>query len=198
MRDCAPAVSRPAGGITAIHCLAAPRAFPTHAAATAQINPITVNINNATAEFTLTLPSEWPGLTIGSGGAGVLVNGQWLSTANGGLVFDGTIGNDSFVDAWGPGTIFTAAYRSSSTGNDVMYAMWRVYDNVPAVVFEQYLPAGIAATGGNYSNRDSLTTAWPTFAAPPASTGVGIMHYEGAVPPPPRRVGAHAGGGNAG
>lgn len=128
-----------------------------------------------TGAFSFTLPA-WPAAVFTSSEVGVRVNGSWYSSANGGMTLASAVSPITGADTWGAFSGYAASWMS--TPGVPLYTTWKVYSDVPALVFDQFLPEGIAATGAVIQDRDGVVTSFPSFAAPNASS-MGIMHFEG-------------------
>lgn len=112
---------------------------------------------------------------LNSGDTSVTSAGQVFSSGKGNLV-QGAASSYAGSDAWG--TFNATSTDWTGNGTVLMRTTFKVYDNVPAIIFEQSFPSGIAATGGDYKAKDDVGSAFPSFALPSAP-GLAFMQFNG-------------------
>ena len=120
----------------------------------------------------------WSEFALQSHEIGVRINGVWFTTANKSLVLQGPLTSFGGSDALGSFNATAASWARSDTGTAVIYTIWKAYNGVSAIVFEQFIPNDIS-TGGNYYDRDSVSTAFPSFQGPQSATPIGLIQYSG-------------------
>jgi len=143
-------------------------------AATAAENPFGLAVH-ADGSYTVAV-AGFPALSLSSETTAVLINGEYASVANGGLVLTGAPAPFSGQDEWGTFSGTSLTFRSSALAADVLYATFKVYNDEPALVFESFFPTAVP-TGSNFSLRDGVASSFPSFAWPAAPGGVGVMQY---------------------
>lgn len=144
--------------------------------AAAAANPCALSVDAASGAFSVAC-GAWPALN--SFETAVSVGGAWASSRNGSLVLKASAPT-SGSDAWGTWTGTQQSWALSAGAPAIMLARFRVYDTTPAIVFEQAFPAADAtATGRSESDRDSVASAFPSFALPAAGGPLAYMEFAG-------------------
>ena len=138
-------------------------------------NPCSLSIDGATGAYSVTC-GAWPALA--SYETALALLGNWETSRNGSLVLRASA-PISGADAWGTWTGTEQTWATAGGGPPAMLARFRVYDDAPAIVFEQSFPSPVIATGRTEADRDSVASAFPSFALPPAGGPLAYMEYAG-------------------
>ena len=145
--------------------------------AAAAANPCALSVDATSGAYSVACGASWPALA--SFETAVAVGGAWASSRNGTLVLEGSAPTAG-SDAWGTWTGTQQRWALSAGAPPVMLARFRVYDATPAIVFEQFFPAAAASqTGRSESDRDSVASAFPSFALPDAGGPLAYMEFAG-------------------
>ena len=123
--------------------------------------------------------ASWPNsFVLESGPTALRADGKWLSTSDSSLVLHGAALSVLGVDVWGSynETRFDWAASSSPT-TGLMRTAVRVYDVLPAVVFETTFLSSITTGGGD---RENVSCSFPTFKIVPNQSPAGWIQYHGA------------------
>ena len=139
-------------------------------------NPCSLALDEAPGAYSVTC-GAWPALA--SYETAVALLGEWETSRNGTLVLAGPSRPTSGVDAWGSWSGHEQTWKTAGGGPAIMLARFRVYDDAPAIVFEQVFPSPLVATGRSESDRDRVASAFPSFALPAAGGPLGYMELAG-------------------
>ena len=170
----APRARANAGAAAALFAPAVALLSPRRAAGA---NPCALSID-ASGAYSVSC-GAWPALN--SYETALALRGAWASSRNGSLVLQSSRAT-SGSDAWGTWSGTEQAWGTAPSGAPpAMLARFRVYDDAPAIVFEQLFPSADATpTGRSEADRDSVASAFPSFALPAAGGPLAFMEFAGA------------------
>jgi hypothetical protein len=135
--------------------------------AAAGSNPLSLTVNKD-GSYAIAINAGWATLSSGVAPVGVLSNNAWVAmTAAVGSASSG-------ADAWGTFSETPVTWTSASMG-PMLLTKFKVYDDAPAIGFEQVALQAINPGG---ASRDNVSTIFPSFAL--NQPQLGVMQWQGA------------------